>query len=163
MPVTTIARSTGGPGYSRTLPCAFESAEPARVLVRTALAAWALGSLTDDAALVVSELVGNAARHTRSRLIRVSVTRLAEDTVLVAVVDRNREEVVRRDPGPDDTNGRGLMLVEALTERWGVARSPWGKEVWARLRDVGAETPPNTPATASGRWRSPATPVESAR
>ena len=141
MPVT-IARPKGDPGYFQNLPCTTESADPARCLVSTALAVWAMDSLVDDAALVVSELVGNAVRHTRSHLIRVTVTRLAQDTVLVAVADRDKAEVVRRNPGPDDTNGRGLMLVEALTERWGVTYLPWGKRVWAQLKDAGARTSP---------------------
>lgn len=141
MPVT-IARLKGDPRYCQNLPCTSESAEPARGLVRTALTVWALESLVDDAVLVVSELVGNAARHTRSHLIRVSVTRRAEDTVLVAVLDMDKAEVVRRDPGMDDANGRGLVLVEALTERWGVAVLPWGKRVWAQLKVVRAGTSP---------------------
>ncbi len=141
MPVT-IARSNGDPRYFENLPCTVESAESARGLVRAALGVWAMESLVDDAVLVVSELVGNAARHTRSHLIRVSVTRVAEDTVLVAVVDKDRAEVIRRDAGPEDTSGRGLMLVEALAERWGVTPMPWGKRVWAQLREPKVETVP---------------------
>lgn len=158
IPVTTIARPMGDPGYSQTLPCTFESAEPARGLVRTALDAWALGSLVDDATLVVSELVGNAARHTRSQLVQVSVTQLTEDTVLVTVVDKDTAEIVRRDPGPDDVNGRGLMLVEALTECWGVTPHPWGKQVWAQLRTAGTETYPSNPVAAPGKRRIPRDP-----
>lgn len=141
MPVT-IARPQGDLRYCQNLPCTSESAEPARGLVRTALTVWALESLVDDAVLVVSELVGNAARHTQSHLIKVSVTRLAKDTVLVTVLDKDKTEVVRRDPGMDDTNGRGLMLVEALTECWGVTLLPWGKRVWAQLKAIRVETSP---------------------
>jgi anti-sigma regulatory factor (Ser/Thr protein kinase) len=136
MTVSTIARPRGHPGYSENLPCTAESAEPARSLVRIALAVWGLEDLADDAALVVTELVANAARHTSSRLIRVAVNRLGEDTVLIAVVDKNKEPVIRRNAQADDTAGRGLMLVDALTSHWGVTSLPWGKRVWAELRSV---------------------------
>jgi hypothetical protein len=77
----------GRPAYTQTMPCLAPSAAGARRLVRTALGVWGLESLTDTAELVVSELVGNAVRHTRCRLIRVTVTRLAADYVRVAVTD----------------------------------------------------------------------------
>jgi anti-sigma regulatory factor (Ser/Thr protein kinase) len=134
MPVSTHACPRGHPGYSENLPCTAESAETARGLVRIALAVWGLETLADDAALVVTELVANAARHTSSRLIRVAVNRLGEDTVLIAVVDKNKAPVVRRSPHEDDTTGRGLVLVDALTAHWGVTTTPWGKRVWAELK-----------------------------
>lgn len=65
MAVTATPRSTGHPGYSETLPCAAESAETARGLVRTALSACGLEHLVDDGALIVTELVANAAEHSR--------------------------------------------------------------------------------------------------
>jgi hypothetical protein len=50
------------------------------------------------------------------------------------VVDKNKAPVVRRNPQEDDTAGRGLMLVDALTTHWGVTATPWGKRVWAELK-----------------------------
>ncbi|MGW5404223.1 ATP-binding protein [Streptomyces spiralis] len=125
---------TGHPGYSETLPGLEESAEVARNLVRTALAAWYLDELTDTAILLVSELVANAVKHTSSRVIRVIVTRPSERFVRIAVVDRARvmPELVK--PGDElVASGRGLLLVDALAERWGTDLYRWGKQVWAEL------------------------------
>ncbi|MFJ4517440.1 ATP-binding protein [Streptomyces sp. NPDC088816] len=125
---------TGHPGYSETLPGLEESAETARKLVRTALAAWYLEELEDTAILVVSELVANAVKHTNSRVIRVVISRPSERFVRVGVVDRAR--VMPELINPDDdlpTGGRGLLLVDALAERWGTDLHRWGKQVWAEL------------------------------
>ncbi|MGW5198657.1 ATP-binding protein [Streptomyces spiralis] len=106
----------------------------ARNLVRTALAAWYLDELTDTAILLVSELVANAVKHTSSRVIRVIVTRPSERFVRIAVVDRARvmPELVK--PGDElVASGRGLLLVDALAERWGTDLYRWGKQVWAEL------------------------------
>ncbi|MGW4347051.1 ATP-binding protein [Streptomyces sp. NPDC004690] len=125
---------TGYPGYSETLPGLEESAEVARKLVRTALAAWHLEELTDTAILLVSELVANAVKHTNSRVIRVIVSRPSERFVRIGVVDKARvlPELVK----PSDellTGGRGLLLVDALAERWGSDLYRWGEQVWVEL------------------------------
>ncbi|MFF9123073.1 ATP-binding protein [Streptomyces sp. NPDC014889] len=125
---------TGHPGYSETLPALEESAAAARKLVRTALAAWYLEDLEDTAILVVSELVANAVKHTKSRLIRVVISRPNERFVRVGVVDKAR--VMPELPKPDEdlpTSGRGLLLVDALAECWGTDPHRWGKQVWAEL------------------------------
>jgi anti-sigma regulatory factor (Ser/Thr protein kinase) len=125
---------TGHPGYSETLPGLEESAEVARKLVRTALAAWYLDDLTDTAILLVSELVANAVKHTNSRVIRVVITRPSERFVRIGVVDRARVLPELAKPGDDLlTSGRGLLLVDALAERWGTDLYRWGKQVWVEL------------------------------
>ncbi|MEU3947942.1 ATP-binding protein [Streptomyces sp. NPDC029526] len=133
----TRARRTGCPGYSETLPRLPESAAPARCLVSTACAAWGLGDLAEDAALVVSELVANAVRHARKGTLRVVVERPGADLVRIGVVDFSREHPVPRAHGPEDESGRGLVLVAHLAEDWGTDPLPWGKRVWAELRGRG--------------------------
>jgi serine/threonine-protein kinase RsbW len=135
MTVNTVARPRGYPGYSETMRCAPESAEGARSLVRTALAVWGLSHLANGGVVVVTELVANAAQHTQSPSIRVSVSRPADDLVQIAVVDRSRLVPVLGDPDVDGTRGRGLALVEALTDRWGTDPLPWGKRVWGELKE----------------------------
>lgn len=90
MTATTETRPTGCPGYSETLPCAPESARIARNLVHTALTVWGHEDLAQDGTSIVSELVANAAQHTRSRLIEVSITHPAPAYVRIAVADRDR-------------------------------------------------------------------------
>ena len=140
MIVSARPHHTGHPGYSETLPGLEESAESARKLVRTALAAWHLEDLTDTAILLVSELVTNAVKHTSSRAIRVVITRPSERFVRIGVVDKARVLPELAKPGDDLlTSGRGLLLVDALAERWGADLYRWGKQVWAELMSERAE------------------------
>ena len=148
----------GRPGYGQAMPRQPESAGQARRLVAAALDTWGLRQLGEDSALVVTELVGNAAEHTRSSCIRVTITRLGPSRVRVAVVDRSRTRPTPRVAGPGDEGGRGLLLIESVSARWGTDLLPWGKRVWA---DIGAETPRGTTATAPPEPASPAPAVRS--
>ncbi|MEV3886042.1 ATP-binding protein [Streptomyces griseoincarnatus] len=140
MIVSVKPHHTGHPGYSKTLPGLEESADSARRLVRTALAAWHLEDLTDTAILLVSELVANAVKHTNSRVIRVIITRPSERFVRIGVVDKARVLPELTQPGDDLlTSGRGLLLIDALAERWGADLYRWGKQVWAELMSERAE------------------------
>ncbi|MEW2114928.1 ATP-binding protein [Streptomyces sp. NPDC005474] len=136
MIVSAQPRPTGRPGYSETLPCLEESAEIARKLVRTALTAWQLEELTDAGALLVSELVANAVQHTNSRLIRVVISRPSERFVRIGVVDKSltMPEITRSNGDELSVGGRGLVLMDAVTERWGTDLYRWGKQVWGELR-----------------------------
>ncbi|MFD8965050.1 ATP-binding protein [Streptomyces sp. NPDC059568] len=135
MTVTAIPHPAGRPGYSETLPCEPRSAAVARRLVRTALGAWGHEGLADDGALIVTELVANATEHSGSRLIRVVISRSPEGFVRLGVVDRSRIiPVIRTDSNGDQTRGRGLLMVDALTDRWGTDLYRWGKQVWGELK-----------------------------
>ena len=131
--MTTSARPTGHPGYTKTLACEAASVAAARRLVRTAFSAWQLDHLADDGALIVSELMANSVQHTECRNVRVIVTRPAPDLVRVAVVDTSRVLPARRSASDTDTDGRGLAIVEAVADRWGVDLLRWGKRAWAEL------------------------------
>ncbi|KPI09450.1 hypothetical protein OK074_3256 [Actinobacteria bacterium OK074] len=127
------------PAYSRTFPCEPETAEIGRSLVRDALGLWRLNVLVDPAELIISELVANAVRHTSCRWIRLLVQRPRPARVRIGVVDRAPSRVPAFPPaGKDDESGRGLLLIDAVADRWGYdlrgsGRRPWGKEVWAEL------------------------------
>ncbi|MCG8971432.1 ATP-binding protein [Streptomyces sp. CL12-4] len=135
MTVMAEPRSTRYPGYSKTLPREPESAADARRLVRTALAAWGLENQIDDAMVIVTELVSNAVEHGRLASIRVIVSRPTEGWVRLGVVDRSKSiPMMRTDSNGDQVRGRGLVLVNALTERWGTDLYRWGKQVWGELK-----------------------------
>ncbi|MGA4941122.1 ATP-binding protein [Streptomyces cinereoruber] len=139
MTVTATSRPTGHPGYSQTLPREPQSAIAARRLVRAALIVWGLESLIDNATLVVTELVSNAVDHSRLPSIRVLVSRPSANGIRVGVVDRSRTvPVLRTDSNGDQVRGRGLVLVDALTEQWGTELYRCGKQVWAELREEAA-------------------------
>lgn len=126
----------------------------ARHFVREALRGRG-AELVDDAELCVGELAANAALHSGSESMDVSV-RLDHDAVTVSVGDEGvvpAEAVVPRLVAePDDdpahgepTTGRGLGIVSVLADDWGVERIPGGTRVWARLLDERADSPVRPP------------------
>ncbi|MFE2388361.1 SpoIIE family protein phosphatase [Streptomyces althioticus] len=141
----------------------------ARAMLRKALTEWAqssadgadllTGRVGDDAALVASELVTNAVVHAGTD---VHLTcRLEEDTgaLVVEVADRHPSRAPRDDaaeaPAHDIPEyGRGLRLVAALAESWGVTYRAGSKTVWARL-PTREEAPAGPPAAYAGE-RAPA-------
>ncbi|MET7621279.1 ATP-binding protein [Streptomyces sp. NPDC005408] len=127
--------------YTETMPCRPESARKARVLIARALSAWDLDGLTDSAKLVVSELVGNAARHTRCHSIRVTISRLDTDCVRIAVIDKSAKKAVPRVAPAGGEGGRGLAVVARLSEDTGTDPFSWGKRVWAQLRLPNSNVP----------------------
>ncbi|MCC9703941.1 ATP-binding protein [Streptomyces sp. MNU76] len=141
---TTAARpaSIGAPRYSETMPCEPESARRARLLISAALNAWAIGDLADTATLIVSELVGNSVQHTSCRLLRVIVSRPSPHRVKIAVIDKARTIPAMTSPADDAEQGRGLFLIDVLSDRWGCDRHPWGKTLWAELEAPRAVTAP---------------------
>ncbi|MEV1070005.1 ATP-binding protein [Streptomyces sp. NPDC050263] len=139
------AVSVGHPAYSQTLRCVPAAAEIGRRLVRDVLGIWHLDSLADRATLIVTELIANAARHTCCRDIRLIVGRPSATRVRVGVVDREPLGLpTLGTTGADDESGRGLLLIDAIADRWGYdlrgsGRHTWGKEVWAEVRVRGDE------------------------
>ncbi|AZM47149.1 ATP-binding protein [Streptomyces sp. WAC 06738] len=134
---TTRRRLHGYRRHSRTLAREPESAATARRLVRVALADWGLDDLADDSTVVVSELVTNAIQHARRESIRVTIERADAACVRVGVVDFSRERPVNRESSFEDDGGRGLALVGELADAWGTELLPWGKRVWADLKEQG--------------------------
>ncbi|MFF4364097.1 ATP-binding protein [Streptomyces sp. NPDC001604] len=95
---------------------------------------WGHPHLAGDVALVASELMTNALLHgsLRDRLIRLRITATAA-MLRVEVSDPRGERLpCPRDATGEDQFGRGLALVGALADGWGVApRVGVGKTVWA--------------------------------
>ncbi|MFI6323185.1 ATP-binding protein [Nonomuraea sp. NPDC050556] len=114
------------------LPFQADSVKAARDITRTTLSDWGLSELSDDAALVVSELVTNAVRYTRGhRDITLLLMRVAPH-VLLAVADPSDEAPRRKEPDFVSENGRGLYIVETYSQCWGWdPLADGGKAVWA--------------------------------
>ena len=117
------------------LPNRPESARLARRLARSVLQLrWALPpSLTDSVVLLVSELVGNAVRHTGAHTFGLRMTRRS-GWVRVEVRDPSRGLPCLLPVHELDTSGRGLFLVDTLSDRWGVDLLPCGKTTWFEAR-----------------------------
>lgn len=116
----------------------------ARRLLVDSLDAWGLGRFTDDAVLVVSELLTNSVRYAREPFGRLIATRFErlERGVRIEVHDADSSRPERREASADAEVGRGLALVDGVTGgHWGVSdRDGVGKLVWAVCADVdGAE------------------------
>jgi anti-sigma regulatory factor (Ser/Thr protein kinase) len=126
------------------------SAAAARRFVREAMGAATAPDLVDSASLVASELVTNAVLHADTA-IRLTVILLDGGGVRVEVKDESPAPAHLRRYSPDSGTGRGLVMVQALSGRWGVeATEDDGKTVWAELGPEGTPDPaaPVDPAGA---------------
>lgn len=115
------------------LPLGPEAARAARHATRTVLHSWGYchRAWLDHAEIVVSELVSNAVKHGGGCL---SLDLQAhEEHVTVAAADGSAVVPRRRDE-PDSDGGRGVLIIEALSTRWGVHDHQGGKRVWIQLR-----------------------------
>ena len=137
MPMTaTRPHAIGEPGYTSYLPCEPSSVRSARQLVSNAFGTWGIDEdLTGVGELIVSELMTNTIAHTGCRRARVVVRRLSDTLVRIGVADRDRGlPAMGNKPSDDAVGGRGLLLVEELSDRWGYDRLRQGKVVWAELQ-----------------------------
>ncbi len=117
------------------LPSRPESAASARRLVQVVvLRQWGLTpKLTEDAVLLVSELVGNAVRHTGARAFGLRMRR-RRGWIRIEVRDPSRGLPCLMPVQELDISGRGLFLVDKLADRWGVDLLPRGKTTWFEIR-----------------------------
>ncbi|WP_239085381.1 ATP-binding protein [Streptomyces halstedii] len=123
-----------------------DAAWPCRLrrIIRARLIDWQHTEIVETAELLLTELATNALRHSHGREINVCV-RLTEGRCLIAVAAGSADRPRMRHAGPDDEGGRGLFLVDALAESWGV--SPDGTTAWCTLPIT--EGPPEMDRTAA--------------
>ncbi|GAA2580425.1 MULTISPECIES: ATP-binding protein [Streptomyces] len=123
----------------------------ARLLATKQLRTWELP--LDPAAHIVAELANNAATHGRvpGRNFQLLLY-VVGDTLRIKVTDTRGDRLPHPRPtGPDDESGRGLALVAALADRWGVTPGlPPRKTVWAELA-LPAQKVPERDGAGSGR------------
>jgi anti-sigma regulatory factor (Ser/Thr protein kinase) len=96
--------------------------------------------------LITAELTANAVRHGHvpGRDFHLRLTESGGGTFRIEVTDTRSEKLpAPGTPSPDDESGRGLLLVNALADDWGVTPRPTapGKTVWAELRPASGPTP----------------------
>ncbi|MFS4092712.1 ATP-binding protein [Streptomyces sp. AF1A] len=122
------------PHFSIRLSPTPRGARLARLLAEQQLRAWELP--LEKAAHIVAELAANAATHGRvpGRDFRLLLYVVA-GTLRIEVTDTRGDRLPRiRDASADGESGRGLLLVEALADRWGVSPGrPPRKTVWAEI------------------------------
>lgn len=134
------ASAVGRPLYSQILPCEPSAAGLGRRLMREVLGGWRLDNLADRATLIITELIANASDHTLCSEVCLVLGRPSPTLVRIGVVDREPFHLPRLNQATTgDESGRGLLLIDAVADRWGCdlkgsSKNPWGKEVWAELR-----------------------------
>lgn len=147
-------RCPGEPGHSRydqttprriatrTPDLAAHSVTAARLFALRIMHQWGVTDRSEDVAAVVSELLTNALRHSLPEgppgaaapcdPIRLGLLHHGP-CLLCAVADPSTLNPVPRQPEWQDEGGRGLQVIESLSDRWGFCPAPegQGKVVWA--------------------------------
>jgi anti-sigma regulatory factor (Ser/Thr protein kinase) len=125
-----------------TLPSDSSAPGLARAVAKRYLAGGLSPSRLGELSVVISELVTNASVHGRGTII----LRLQLDgqTVRGEVIDEGggfEHEI--RERGPEDVSGRGLFLVDALANRWGIHEGT--THVWFEIEGESSASEPLNP------------------
>lgn len=140
----------------------------ARLHTTNVLSRWGVpAEVVETVKLIVSELTTNAVRHPKEAGGEVSIyssqfdvqtfeltLEVDRDAVRVSVWDHDARPPVLTKPGVGATSGRGILIVAAVSNRWGHHRAQGlaGKVVWAEVslpsaresRDQPVGRPPST-------------------
>ncbi|HWD01169.1 MAG TPA: ATP-binding protein [Amycolatopsis sp.] len=115
---------------------------------------WARRALEDlapghrgDVLMVLDELASNAYEHTAGPTSARLTTRRHPCQVEIEVDDPVHDHPVTPPPGTSGLRGRGMQLVDYLSDAWGVRDRPTGKTVWARLDCSAGQRDPCTDDT----------------
>lgn len=126
------------------------SVRAAREFTVGTLFRWGAAERSEDIAIVVSELLTNALRHALTgpgdirprRPIRLGLLQPAT-CVLCAVADPAKAVPVPQAPSCATETGRGLHIIQALSDQWGyTALNDTGKVVWATFYSAQLAPPP---------------------
>ncbi|MEY9490439.1 serine phosphatase RsbU (regulator of sigma subunit)/anti-sigma regulatory factor (Ser/Thr protein kinase) [Streptomyces calvus] len=111
-----------------------EALSETRRLIRTAVAGWGARDRADEIELVADEMITNVLMHTEgSAAVTVRMLTGSERRVRVEVEDTSSALPRRREAGEAGVSGRGLLLIEVLTDAWGVEARGGGKCVWSEF------------------------------
>ena len=118
---------------AREFPCEPEAVTAARRFVREVLSGTSPDAL-EAAELMTSELATNCVRHARTGF---ALAISAAGDIRIEVRDTGGGSPKVLSPEPREPSGRGLRIVEALAEDWGVISASSGKTVWFTLLQSG--------------------------
>lgn len=91
------------------------------------------GPIVESIRLLVTELVANSVRHAGAAAVELVVA-VRRDRVRVEVANPGTPFQPRLgEPGPESTSGWGLLLVDRLSDEWGVVDEPGCQRVWFEL------------------------------
>ncbi|MBB6075902.1 ATP-binding protein [Streptomyces paradoxus] len=115
------------------------TAEPAEVaalrrILRLHLGAWGLQHVVDEAQLCVSELVSNVITHVGPGTPATLAVSMRGRHLRIEVHDTDTHALpTLRDASMESEEGRGMALVDAVADRWGVLLCPDRKVTWCEL------------------------------
>ena len=114
------------------LPAASQAPGLARRATREVLTSWQVAHLTEPALLIVSELVTNSVKHSHGSLVVLQI-QTTRTRLRIEVHDGDSRWPQPCTPTELDESGFGLVLVNALADKWGVCDNATGKAVWVEL------------------------------
>ena len=79
---------------------------------------------------MTSELAANCVRHAQTDF---ELTIAAEDDIRIELRDASADEPKLLSPTMRQPSGRGLLIVDSMSHRWGITRDRRGKTVWFTL------------------------------
>lgn len=123
----------------RTFPAIPQSVHAARRFATDTLSG-SPASMLEAVELMVSELATNCIRHERTSF-HITILGSTQE-IRVEVTDSGSGTPTMRSPGPDEPSGRGLQIVDMLSDSWGVEpENPSGKTVWFTMPAATAMAP----------------------
>lgn len=137
----------------------------ARRWARSRLAGSGIGDdepLAETLVLIISELVTNAVVHTGCPAV-LRMLFAAEGGVRVEVADTSDRPPQPRHAEGEDTNGRGLELVDGLADRWGWQPEGAGKSIWCEVDRAAPAAPSPGPGQGARPGQGPTASVSPGR
>lgn len=127
-----VARASRHPRRSLRLPTGASAPGLARASLREAVGDTQAASVLDAAELLVSEVVTNGVVHGAPPVV-LRVDREGGDRLVVSVSDGSEDQPVLGHADDEALGGRGVELVDLLSDAWGVVEEDPGKRVWFTL------------------------------
>ncbi|GAB3194773.1 ATP-binding protein [Geodermatophilus arenarius] len=112
------------------LPPAPRSVPVARHVARETLRAWQAPQDADDVALLVTELVADVVDHVGGGSVLSLELEYSDGWLRIAVSDGSGGRPVVGELRGDQPRGRGMQIVDAIADSWGVEDVDGGKRVW---------------------------------
>ncbi|MGY1651154.1 ATP-binding protein [Geodermatophilus sp. SYSU D01119] len=112
------------------LPPSPRSVPVARHLAREVMRAWRAPQDTGDVELLVTELVANVVDHVGGEAVLSLELEYSDGWLRIAVTDGSGIRPVVGELRGDQPRGRGMQIVQAIADDWGVEDVGDGKRVW---------------------------------
>jgi anti-sigma regulatory factor (Ser/Thr protein kinase) len=109
------------------------SVPAARHVAAAVLAGWGTPHDSDDVALLVTELVTNVIDHVGGEAALTLELACSDGWLRIAVADGSSIRPVVQELSSERPRGRGLLMVQAIADRWGVEDHQGGKRIWFEL------------------------------